>query len=220
MPSPQVALHDEKPVHGECTQFCGHEGTFEHDSVSAAGPQGVPPCTAATMIDRARVTWPAPQVTEHADHAPQLLCSQCTGHGAFAGAQGRSSNVAEHEPPQLAGTRIVRARSCFPGPHCVSQPLHAPQSLRSQGVAQHELPQASVWLRFGQCVPQSCCACVTVRARVRVPAPMPHDAVHVPHAPQSETWQSTQQAWGLHACVSCRLCVQVPPHVEGVTTLR
>jgi hypothetical protein len=93
-------------------------------------------------------------------------------------------------PLQLASVVAVRDRDRMPLPHVAVQLDHAAHVDTAHATGQQPKPQFAVSLSDGHGVPPFAAAVVVVRVRVFV-ADEPQLDVHVDHAVQADTSQST-----------------------------
>ena len=107
----------------------------------------------------------------------------------------------------------LRERDCTPVPHDLVHVVHALKLATWQLTGHACALQLRVSAVCGHAAPPKLgCVCV----RERDCAPVPHDLVHVVHAPNAPCWQSAAQACVLHARVSAECGHAAPPHNGGV----
>ena len=136
----------------------------------------------------------------HAVQAPKAETTQCTAQACVL--QLRVSCWWSHGLPPVAGWVTLRLRLCVPVLQLVLHVVHAPQADSTQ------CPGHGCWLhalcsfRYGQAYPPKVAAVVTLRDLDC--DPVPHDLVHVDHAPKDDTTQWPAQVCVLHALCSFR----------------
>ena len=101
--------------------------------------------------------------------------------------------------PPNSGATIVRTRSCVPPAHESEQAVNGVQVLMAQSTGQPCVLQVCVSVECGHAAPP---ALGPVCARLRDCEPVPHDLVHVDHAPKASLVQSAEHVCALHARVS------------------
>ena len=169
----------------------------------------MPPCWATTSVARERCCVPWPQVWEHADHAVQTDCTQCTGHGAAW--QISAWDVGPQATPPLAvKVWMERWRHRVPVPQVTEHPPHGVHSDVSQSTGH-------VWaLHSCDCdsgahsTPPNSTFCAI--ARVRIFAPAPQLTEHVDQPPHAVRLQSVGHAWELHKADSKDVGHGSPPN--------
>jgi hypothetical protein len=104
-------------------------------------------------------------------------------------------------------------------PQVLLHELHSDHALSRQSTGHTAGPQEDDTLvSSGQLLPPDAGWECTVRWRVC--RPLPHVAVHRPHADHSDTTQSTAQACVLQATLSVSLPQRAPPHAAAKATAR
>lgn len=192
-----------------------------------------PPLRAGVTTDLVSVCTPLPQVTEHADQAPQSDITQSCGQSNIL--QGLTSAVwLEHGTPEPRAGRItILLLTVCPPPQVA---LHADQSNHSeswQSTGQSIAPQVWLSTRISVSVsvvtiPLALVVMVTVVVFLwRVCKPPPHDLVHMLHELHSEMFHETLPTtggglhWGaVHDCVSISDPHATPPLAAGLETVR
>ena len=151
------------------------------------------------MTVRLRLCEPVPHDLVHADQAEKAEVAQWTGHGPWL--HTRVSAECGHALPPNVGSTVARLRFCEPVPHDFVHVDHAPNAGTAQSTAHDCSLQARVSAECGHALPPSVGATV---ARLRFCEPVPHDFVHVDHAPNAGTTQSVAHDCSLQTRVSSR----------------
>jgi hypothetical protein len=123
----------------------------------------------------------------------------------------RVSALCGQAAPPFSGATLVRERLWAPVPHDLVHAVQAPNEVTMQFAAQASSLQLRVSALCGQALPPAA-GCVMVRERLWLP--VPHDLVHVVHAPNAGTTQSMGHMCELHMRVSA-LCGQAAPPTSG-----
>jgi hypothetical protein len=209
VPVPQVTLHADHADHPDCRQSAGHAWVLQ-DRASLVEPHALPPLCAATLMRRARVWAPVPQVTEHAPYADHADSAQSTGQ-AWA-LHTRCSSSGHSAPPNDATTTISCARDWTPPPQVREQVVHA-NHLGWQSTGHGCVLQSRSWVTTpsppSHALPPAEAGVVIVRVRDWVP--LPQSSEHAPYPPHALTTQSTGHANALQALVAARAGQATPP---------
>jgi hypothetical protein len=220
-PGPHVCEHELQVDQLLISQLTGHNAG-EHDSFSLSGGHCAPPHEASVVTVRAREREPVPHVTEHDDHAAQLVTTHDTGQQPKP--QLAVSDNAGHAVPPLAGACVtVRVRSFVADvPHVAVHAPHADQfdTVQCTGGGGHVpgVHELCSLVKPGQMPPHDCGVCTL---RVRVCKPVPHVTLHADHDDHAAHVQLTGQhpPLAVHDSIS-ESTSHVPPHDSGVETER
>ena len=165
------------------------------------------------MLRLRRVT-PPPQEVVQVDHSVQEPRRQLAGHAARLHA--RVSEECAHGLPPSMASMVPRVRLCEPVPHDLVQVDQAAHLPSVQSVGQLAALQARVSAECGHAVPPHAGATFW---RVRFCEPVPHDLVHVDHAPKLAMPQLAGQHCELQVRVSAECGHALPPYF-GAASLR
>mmetsp|Transcript_28943 Transcript_28943/g.94240 ORF Transcript_28943/g.94240 Transcript_28943/m.94240 type:complete len:318 (-) Transcript_28943:5859-6812(-) len=199
-----------------------------HAVVCCSSGQGMPPLRGACLTVRSRVRLQV--LMSHLDHGPKSVTMQLVTQGWVL--QARDLAGPGHPlPPYCGKTSTSGTRSWCPLPQVEVQAVQWKVSLLMQSMGHMGSPEQvrSTSSRGQGAPPWSGCR-VTVRSRFcsgapfhscpnSGPEPM-HFFSHWPHAPQSDTAQSTGHGCVLHTSLSTSGGHGVPPCSAGRITLR
>lgn len=188
----------EHVLHGPKTprpQSMGQQCSL-HVIASLPCGQAIPPARGDT-IGRLRSAEPPSHDTVHALHDPHSPTTQSSAH-SFA-LHDRVSLPSPAEVPPKRGNVTGRRRCCTPPPHEREHVSHAPQLPTAPSRGHACVLQLIASLACAHAMPPSVgVPCDRLRERM----PVPHEYVHVLHAPHADIGQSTGHGCSLHACVS------------------
>lgn len=151
-----------------------------------------------------------------------MLGTQSTGQGKSLHDR-VSISVGQATPPCNTSRTILRTRVCSPtsamlpatpfwtyARHETEHAAQEPHADTSQSTGHRCLLHSRCSCRYGQAYPPLRACVTTLRERDCEP-PVPHDFVHVVHAPNAETTQCTAHGWTLQERDSARYGHTYPP---------
>ena len=137
------------------------------------------------MCVRERDCAPVPHDLVHVVQAPKVATWQSAGH--VCALHARVSAECGHAAPPFTGAAFVRERLCAPAPHDLVHVVHTLKLPSTQSTGQPCALQLRVSAECGHTTPPQR-GCVVARDRDCIP--VPHDLVHVVHAPNAVCVQS------------------------------